>query len=96
MESSMVQAVNARQPAQRTVKAFAIDIALINERAKQLGCSAAEVIHGMCEELRKKTYLKELGESFDLVSANAEQMKEFQAESELWESTVSDGLADAP
>ncbi len=33
---------------QRTVKAFDSDISLINEQAKLMECTAAEVIHGMC------------------------------------------------
>jgi hypothetical protein len=81
--------------AQRTVKAFEHDIALINQRAKQLGCTAAEIIHFMCEDLRKQIYLQELGESFDLVRENAEQFAEYQAEQTLWDCTLSDGLNDA-
>jgi hypothetical protein len=81
--------------AQRTVKAFEQDIALINQRAKQLGCTAAEVINFMCEDLRKQIYLQELGESFDLVRENAEQFADYQAEQTLWDCTLSDGLNDA-
>jgi hypothetical protein len=80
---------------QRTVKAFEQDIALINERAKKLGCSAAEIIHGMCEELRRQEYLQDLGESFDLVRANGAQFAEFEAEQKAWDSALSDGLEDA-
>ncbi len=85
-----------RQTTQKTVKAFEQDIALINEQAKTLGCSAAEVIHGMCEELRRRQYLQELGESFDLKRENSEQFAEFEAEHKAWDGTLSDGLDDAP
>lgn len=81
--------------AQRTVKAFKLDITLINQRAKQLGCTAADVIHYMCEDLRKQLYLQELGESFDLVCENAQQLAAFQAEQAVWDCTLSDGLTDA-
>ena len=91
----MVSAIDTKQRTQKTVKAFASDIALINERAKGLGCSAAEVIHNMCEQLRKDVYLQELGESFDLMRANAGQFAEFEAEQKVWDSALSDGLDDA-
>jgi hypothetical protein len=85
----------AAETKQKTVKAFEHDIALINEQAKALGCSAADVIHGMCEELRRHQYLQELGESFDLIRANAEQLAEFEAEHKAWDCALSDGLEDA-
>jgi hypothetical protein len=91
----MASLFSTRQKNQKTVKAFATDIALINGRAKGLGCSAAEIIHLMCENLRKDVYLQELGESFDLVRANADQFAEFEAEQTAWDCTLSDGLDDA-
>ena len=80
---------------QKTVKAFEQDIVLINQKAKALGCTAAEVIHAMCEDLRKQQYLQELGESFDLMRENHRQFAEFEADQEAWNSTLSDGLNDA-
>lgn len=80
---------------QKTVKAFEQDIALINEQAKALGCSAAEIIHGMCDALRRQQYLQELGETFDLMRTNTEQFAEFEAENKAWDCTLSDGLDDA-
>jgi hypothetical protein len=80
---------------QKTVRAFENDIALINEQAKRLGCTAAEVIHGMCEEMRKQVYLQELGESFDLAIANADQFAALQAENQAWDCALSDGLDNA-
>ena len=91
----MALAKETKQATQKTVKAFEHDIALINEQAKVLGCSAAEVIHGMCEELRRHQYLQELGESFDLTRANAERFAEFEAENKAWDCSLSDGLDDA-
>ena len=91
----MASAIETRKSTQKTVKAFENDIALINEQAKRLGCTAAEVIHGMCEELRKQTYLQELGESIDLVLANAGQFAEFEAAQKVWDSTLADGLDNA-
>lgn len=91
----MASTIKAKQKIQKTVKAFDNDIALINERAKCLGCSAAELIHDMCDELRKDVYLQELGESFELMRANTEQLAELKAEQELWDCTLSDGLDDA-
>ena len=80
----MVSVFNTKQKKQKTVKAFEADIALINERAKGLDCSAAEIIHGLCEDLRKDVYLQELGESFDLLHANASQLAVFEAEQKVW------------
>lgn len=80
---------------QKTVKAFEHDILLINKQAKKLGCTAAEIIHGMCQELRRKQYRNELGESFDLARADKKLFAEFQAEQQLWDATISDGLTDA-
>ncbi|MCC7532294.1 MAG: hypothetical protein IT342_27570 [Candidatus Melainabacteria bacterium] len=80
---------------QKTVKAFENDIALINEHAKLWGCTAAEVIHRMCEELRKQVYLQELGESFESVVANTEQFAALQAENQAWDCTLADGLDNA-
>lgn len=85
-----------RHQTQKTVKAFARDISLINERAKKLGCSAADVIHDLCEQLRKHVYLQELGESFDVMHNNPQQVAEFETENKLWDHTLSDGLTDAP
>lgn len=92
----MASVLRTRRKNQKTVKAFATDIALINQRAKGLGCSAAEIIHVMCEDLRKDVYLQELGESFDLLRANPDKNAEFEAEQKMWDCTLSDGLADAP
>ena len=91
----MVPAINQRQTIQKTIKAFNTDIALINEHAKGLSCSAADVIHTMCEDLRRQTYLREVGETFDLMRANPEELAEFEAEQKLWDCTLSDGLDDA-
>jgi phosphoribosylformylglycinamidine (FGAM) synthase-like enzyme len=91
----MVSVVETRHKTQKTVKAFENDIALINEQAKRLGCSAAEVIHEMCEALRKQVYLQELGESFDLVRGNAKQLAELEAEQKVWDSALADGLDNA-
>ncbi len=49
----------------------------------------------MCEELRRQQYLQELGESFDLVRAKAEQFAEFEAEHQAWDCALADGLDDA-
>lgn len=84
-----------KQNSQKTVKAFENDIQLINERAKLLGCSAAEVIHQMCQGLRKQMYLRELAESFDGMRANAEQLAKFEAEQKVWDSVIADGLDNA-
>ncbi len=81
--------------AQKTVKAFDMDISLINERAKGLGCTAAEVIHDLCEVLRKDVYMQDLAESFDSLLTNPEQLAEFEKERMLWDSTLCDGLEDA-
>ena len=91
----MLPLVNQRQEKQRTIKAFDTDIVLINNRAKELGYSAADVIHVMCEELRKEVYLKEFGEAFDSLHTNPNQLAEFEAEQKAWDSTLSDGLNDA-
>lgn len=91
----MVSTDPPKQNIQRTVKAFESDIALINERARHEGCSAAEVIHAMCEELRRVVYLQELGDSFDAVRADKKLSGEFAAEQKLWDCTLSDGLDDA-
>jgi hypothetical protein len=90
----MVAQIQAKR-GQKTVKAFDNDIALINEEAKRLGCTAAEVIRAMCAELRRQTYLREVGESFDLAQADSVQFDAFQAEHKLWDGTLSDGLDDA-
>ncbi len=87
--------IEARQFTQKTVKAFEPDIALINKRAKFLACSAADVIHEMCRELRKQVYLQELGESFDLACSNGEQIAAFEEEHKLWDCALSDGLNSA-
>lgn len=81
--------------ATKTVKAFELDIALINEQARKLGCTAAEVIHQMCEELRKLKYLEELAESFDMINSNSEKSAEFKSEQAAWDCTLSDGLDNA-
>lgn len=91
----MFSAMNQRQKNQRTIKAFDTDIALINERSKSLNCSAADIIHTMCEDLRKELYLQELGEAFDSLHANGEQLAEFETEQKFWDCTLSDGLNDA-
>ncbi|CAN5594467.1 hypothetical protein BH11CYA1_BH11CYA1_25070 [soil metagenome] len=91
----MVSALPGRHNVQKTVKAFEQDIATINERAKFTGLSAAEVIHEMCDELRKQNYLNELGESLDALTANTKQLAELQAEQELWDCALADGLPDA-
>lgn len=87
--------LEAKKTSQKTVKAFETDIALINSHAKVLGVSAAEIIHSMCEELRRKTYLEEIGETFDLVRADAKLLAESQKETELWDTAIYDGLEDA-
>ncbi len=79
---------------QRTVKVFDCDLVLINACAKRLGCSAAELIHYMCNELRKDVYLQEPGESLDLVRSNGKQLAEFNVEQKLWDCTLADGLED--
>ena len=84
-----------RKTEQKTVKAFEADIAWINEEAKLRNCVAAEVIHELCEASRRRAYLQELGESFDLLKENAEQLDAFKAETEAWDCTVADGLSDA-
>jgi hypothetical protein len=84
------------QNRQKTVKAFDKDIALINLRAHGLGCSAADVIHTLCEALRKEIYLQELSESFDSILNNPEQVAAFQSEQKMWDCALSDGLDDAP
>lgn len=84
-----------KKVSQRTVKAFETDIALINKHAKKLGCTAADIIHGMCEDLRRKQYLQELGESFDSVRSNKNLHAEFQAKQKAWDATISDGINDA-
>jgi hypothetical protein len=91
----MLAALDLRKGSQKTVKAFENDIALINEQAKLLGCTAAEVIHSMCEELRKQTYLQEVGEAFDLLVNDPKQFAEFQAENKAWDCTLGDGLENA-
>lgn len=88
----MVSAGKGARDAQKTVKAFESDIALINEHAKVLGCTAAEVIHVMCEELRKQAYLREIGEAFDLAVSNKKSFAEFEAEHAAWDCALSDGL----
>lgn len=86
----------SRDRKQKTVKAFEQDIALINEQAKHLRCTAAELIHAMCEELRKQLYLQELGESFDLMRSDNDAYAKFKEEQEVWDCALSDGLDDAP
>lgn len=71
-----------RPTARKTVKAFDNDIVLINQHAKKLGCTAAEVIHMMCEELRRQQYLQELGES--LVSLSHSHGTTQNCESHEW------------
>ncbi|MBX9693017.1 MAG: hypothetical protein K2Z81_11580 [Cyanobacteria bacterium] len=80
---------------QKTVKAFDADIAWINEEAKARGCVAAEVIHDLCEQARRRSYLQDLSESFDALSHEAELMAAFRAENAEWDATLSDGLNDA-
>jgi len=91
----LIPVINQRLTAQKTIKAFNTDIVLINERAKGIGCSAADIIHAMCEDLRKEVYLQELGESFDWLHDNPDQLAEFEAEQKAWDCTLSDGLNDA-
>lgn len=57
-----------------------------------MGCTAAEIIHLMCVELRKKQYLQELGESFDLMRNDPKKSAGFETEQKFWESTLFDGL----
>ncbi len=80
---------------QKTVKAFDVDIAWINEEAKLRGCVAAEVIHDLCEQARRQRYLQDLSESFDALSQQPELMAALRAENEDWDATLSDGLNDA-
>jgi hypothetical protein len=84
-----------KRAVQKTVKAFDGDIALINARAKHLGCSAAEVIHDLCDQLRKDLYLQDVRETFELVRENPQLLAEFEAEQKAWECTLSDGLENA-
>src|SRR5271163_2453766 len=56
-EVIMSSALDYKDYAQKTVNAFEIDIRFIKERAEALDCSAAEIIHAMCETLRKEIYL---------------------------------------
>jgi hypothetical protein len=79
----------------RTVRAFESDIAFINEHARRQSCSPAEVIHTLCCKLRKEIYLQELGESFDLARARAQQSAQLAAEQGAWDCTLSDGLVDS-
>jgi hypothetical protein len=88
----MFSAIMPRSKNQRTIKAFDADISLINERAKGLGCSAAEVIHAMCEKLRKDNYLQELGEAFDSFQSDATQLAEFKSQQERWDAAILEGL----
>ncbi len=77
---------------QKTVKAYDLDISLINEQAKALGCTAAEVIHMMCEKLRRDLYKRELGEAFDSLVKNQDEYRKFKEEHDKWDSTLFDGL----
>ncbi|MBU6453033.1 MAG: hypothetical protein KGS72_14710 [Cyanobacteria bacterium REEB67] len=81
---------------QRTIKAFVGDIAFVNERAKAYGCSAAELIHKMCEEMRKRSYLEELDESFALLSSGDKKYQEILDDEKAWDVTAIDGLNNAP
>lgn len=81
---------------QKTVKAFEADITFINERAKSLGCTAAEVIQLMCKQLRKAVYLQDLGDAFDTLRSDSDKWKEFESEQAVWDCTLSDGLENAP
>jgi hypothetical protein len=94
-KNTMVAELEPGQKNQQTVKAFRTDIALINQRARGLGCSAAEVIHMMCENLRKEIYLQELGESFDLMKSKTKPFADFQDEQKAWDCALTDGLDDA-
>jgi hypothetical protein len=80
---------------QKTVKAFDADIAWINEEAKLRGCVAAEVIHELCEQARRQTYLRELSESFDMLNDDSAKLAAFKAEAAEWDSSLADGLSDA-
>lgn len=80
------------KPVQKTVKVFETDLVLINEQAKTLGCSAAEVINTMCEELRRKAYLEELSDAFDLAVSSKETLAIMQEEQAAWEVVTNDGL----
>ncbi len=80
---------------QKTVKAFDVDIAWINDEAKQRGCIAAEVIHDLCEQARRQSYLQDLSESFDMLNQESDLTATFREESEAWDATLSDGLTDA-
>jgi hypothetical protein len=91
----MVSAPRAGKSGQKTVKAFEGDITLINDQAKKLGCTAAEIIHEMCEALRRQTYLEELGESFDLAVADTKGFVAFKNEHNAWDIAIEDGLEDA-
>lgn len=91
----MTSSTQTRKDSQKTVKAFETDIALINEQARATGCTAAEVIHNMCEQLRKQTYLQEISETFELLRSKSEHFAEFEAENKAWDCTLADGLDDA-
>lgn len=88
----MVSARKGPRDTQKTVKAFESDIALINEHAKVLRCTAADVIHVMCEGLRKQAYLQEIGEALDLAVSDKKTFGEFEAEHAAWDCALSDGL----
>jgi hypothetical protein len=89
---SMLKA--SKTTAQKTVKAFSLDILLINEQARLHNCTAAEFIHQLCEDFRKTEYQRELEESFDNLLANPTALAEFKADQDLWDITSSDGLND--
>jgi hypothetical protein len=91
----MLTSIEVGKGSQKTVKAFEHDIALINEQAKLLGCTAADVIHSMCSELRKQTYLQEVGETFDSLLNNPELFAEFQQENKAWDCALADGIDNA-
>ena len=67
----MVKADGSKRENPKNVKAFESDISLINEQAKLLGYSTAEVIHSLCRYLRRRKYLQQLGESFDVFKENS-------------------------
>jgi hypothetical protein len=80
---------------QKTVRAFEEDIELINQQAAELNCTAAEVIHQMCQGLRREQYARELGESFDYALQRPVILSKLNEEIEEWDCTAGDGISDA-
>ena len=78
--------------AQKTVKVFDEDIALINQQARELGCTAADVIHDFCKALKRQLYEQDLKESCEIIRSDPKLWAEHQAETKQWDCTLMDGL----